>query len=306
MPDALTILKNHSTLLEQELGKLLADEPSAPPKLVEAIRYSLLNGGKRLRPALVLEAYAACIGTRGKGQGASDGPLTPSPSALAAASAIELIHTFSLVHDDLPAMDDDDLRRGKPTSHKVYGEAMAILAGDAMVTMAFELIARQADPKVSPRLIAELAHAAGPAGMIGGQVLDMAGENQSLDLASLQQIHRLKTGALLTTSARLGAIAAVGTEEQIDALGRFGQHLGLAFQIIDDILDVTSTPEQLGKATNKDSKKGKNTYPALLGLEPSRKEAANQLAAAIDSLSSFGPAADRLRTLAKFVVQRQN
>jgi geranylgeranyl diphosphate synthase type II len=217
---------------------------------------------------------------------------------------MELIHTFSLVHDDLPAMDDDDLRRGRPTNHKVFGEAMAILAGDAMTTLAFEIIATDADPDLVGPLVRELAAAAGPCGMIGGQVLDMAGENQNLDLPGLQQIHRMKTGALLTTSCRLGAISARAAEATLASVTEYGRHLGLAFQIVDDILDVTSTPEQLGKATNKDASKGKNTYPTLLGLEQSREEAKRQLKAALDAVIPLGNAASELRTLARFVVER--
>jgi geranylgeranyl diphosphate synthase type II len=243
----------------------------------------------------VLESFAACAG------GAA-----PSKSALSAAAAMELIHTFSLVHDDLPAMDDDDLRRGKPTNHKVFGEAMAILAGDAMMTMAFEMLAADAEPSIAPALVRELAHAAGPAGMIGGQVLDLAGENQALALDQLQQIHRLKTGALLTTSCRMGAIAAGGADAAaLNAMTRFGEHLGLAFQIVDDILDVTSTPQQLGKATNKDASRGKNTYPALLGLEASRAEAERHLDDAVQALSPIGARAEPLRVLCRFVVDRQ-
>ncbi len=233
-------------------------------------------------------------------------PRTPNPaSALAAAAAIELIHTFSLVHDDLPAMDDDDLRRGVPTNHKVFGEAMAILAGDAMVTAAFELIAAEADPRHVPALVRELAWASGPEGMIGGQVLDMDGESRSLGLDALQRVHRMKTGALLTCSCRLGVIAGgAGEGHVLENLSNYGRHLGLAFQIVDDVLDVTSTPEQLGKGTNKDADRGKNTYPRLLGLEASREAARRQLAAALDSLATLGPSASGLQTLAKFVVDR--
>jgi geranylgeranyl diphosphate synthase type II len=218
---------------------------------------------------------------------------------------MELIHTFSLVHDDLPAMDDDDLRRGRPTNHKVFGEAMAILAGDAMVTMAFEVIASDAQHATAAPLIRELAHASGPCGMIGGQVLDMDGENRSLSLHELQRIHRMKTGALLTCSCRLGAIAAGASASQLSAVTEFGRHLGLAFQIMDDVLDVTSTPEQMGKATNKDAGKGKNTYPALLGLEESREEASRQLEAALASITVFGESGQRLALLARFVLERQ-
>ncbi|HEY7091308.1 MAG TPA: farnesyl diphosphate synthase [Tepidisphaeraceae bacterium] len=284
----------------QEVGEYLrrqvlgAISGNAPPTLREAIEYSLMAGGKRLRPTLVLESWRAC-----------GAPSASKESALAAAAAIELIHTFSLVHDDLPAMDDDDLRRGKPTCHKVYGEAMAILAGDAMVTMAFEVLASRAEPKIAPKLIVELAAASGPAGMIGGQVLDIAGENQSLSFDQLQQIHKMKTGALLTTSCRLGALAAGADENRLLCLTIFGRQLGLAFQIIDDILDVTSTPEQLGKATSKDADRGKNTYPALLGLDASRREAARALELALLALEPLGHSAERLRALGRFVVDRK-
>jgi geranylgeranyl pyrophosphate synthase len=262
--------------------------------LLEAIEYSLLAGGKRLRPALVLECGLAV-----NSAAASD------PSVLAAAAAIELIHTFSLVHDDLPAMDNDDLRRGVPTNHKVFGEALAILAGDAMVTMAFEVLARDADPRLVPALVRELASASGPEGMIGGQVLDMEGETRSLPLSELQRVHRLKTGALLTAACRLGVIAAgAGHGPLLTPMTHFGRHLGLAFQIVDDVLDVTSTPEQLGKATSKDADRGKNTYPSLLGLEASQREAAKQLAAALESLDAVGEPGEGLRALARFVVER--
>ena len=293
--DPVKILRRHVAALDQYLTDLLRQQSDAPTRLIEAVEYSLLAGGKRLRPALVLECHRCCA--RGGKNGGS---------AMAAAAAVELIHTFSLVHDDLPAMDDDDLRRGRPTNHKVFGEAMAILTGDAMVTLGIEVIARDADPAVATALIAELARATGPRGMIGGQVLDIASENKSLPLESLQQIHRMKTGALLTASCRMGAIAARAAQEKLDALTKFGEHLGLAFQIVDDILDVTSTPQQLGKATNKDADRGKNTYPAMLGLDASRAQAQQQLDAALDALSVFGTSAAGLIALARYVVSRQS
>ena len=218
---------------------------------------------------------------------------------------MELIHTFSLVHDDLPAMDDDDLRRGRPTNHKVFGDAVAILAGDAMVTMAFEVLAMDAPPELVPPLVRELASAAGPAGMIGGQVIDIDSAHPPADLGALQRLHRMKTGALLTTSCRLGAIAASASGARLSALDRFGRHLGLAFQIVDGLLDETSTAEQLGKATHKDAAKGKVTYPTLIGIDASRREADRNLAAAIEAVSPLGPEADGLRALARFVVERQ-
>ena len=293
-PDALQVLHRHGEAVAQALRALLK-RSEGPPRLLEAVEYSLMAGGKRLRPALVLETYAACAATN-----------EPNASALAAAAAVELIHTFSLVHDDLPAMDDDDLRRGRPTNHKVFGEAMAILAGDAMVAMAFETLAADADPVVAPALVAELARATGPVGMIGGQVLDMEGEGQHLDLGRLQALHVAKTGALITASCRMGAIAARAGAAALDAATEYGRALGLAFQIVDDILDVTSTPEQLGKATAKDAKRGKNTYPSLLGLPASQNEANRQLAAAIGAVAPLGPAAEGLRSLAAFVLERRS
>jgi geranylgeranyl diphosphate synthase type II len=298
--DARSLLRRHGERLHEYFAQIRARHQQAPPRLVEAIQYSLLAGGKRLRPTLVLECCDACLGAAGSRTGAGKA----HASALAAAAAMEFIHTFSLVHDDLPAMDDDDLRRGRPTNHKVFGEAMAILAGDAMVTMAFEIIATDADLAVVGTLVKELAIASGPEGMIGGQVLDIDGEAQSLTLPQLQQVHRMKTGALLTASCRLGAIAAGANESQLSAVTEYGRHLGLAFQIIDDVLDVTSTPEQMGKATNKDAAKGKNTYPVLMGLEASQREAHHQLQLALDTLKNLGPSADGLRNLARFVVER--
>jgi geranylgeranyl diphosphate synthase type II len=292
-PAATDLLRRHGERLHAYFKAILARHTAAPPRLAESIGYSLTAGGKRLRPALVLECCHACSGHEA------------NASALAAAAAMEFVHTFSLVHDDLPAMDDDDLRRGRPTNHKVFGEAMAILAGDAMVTEAFAILATDAEPRFVPALVRELAHASGPEGMIGGQVLDIDGEDQSLTLEQLQQVHRMKTGALLTASCRMGAIAAGAPESHLSAVTDYGRHLGLAFQIVDDILDVTSTPEQMGKATNKDAAKGKNTYPVLMGLEASQREAKLHLDAALDALAPLGSAADGLRHLARFVVERE-
>ena len=294
MADAASeLLKAHADAVAAHLRQVLARQSVAPRRLVEAIEYSLLAGGKRLRPTLVLETFRACGGSDAK-----------RGSAMSAAGAIELIHTFSLVHDDLPAMDDDDLRRGRPTNHKVFGEAMAILAGDAMVTLAFQILASDADPSVAPALLRELASAAGPEGMIGGQVLDIDGERRGLSLDQLRQVHRMKTGALLTAACRMGAVAAGATEQQFASVSEYGRQLGIAFQIVDDVLDVTSTPEQLGKATHKDAGRGKNTYPALLGLEKSRQAAREHLDAALGALKEFDAGADGLRALARFVVER--
>jgi geranylgeranyl pyrophosphate synthase len=292
---AVAILQRDAAELDTFFHQVLAKHRGdAPKKLVDAIEYSLLAGGKRLRPALVMESFRACGGADAR-----------KLSALAAAGAIELIHTFSLVHDDLPAMDDDDLRRGRPTNHKVFGEAMAILAGDAMVTMAFELIANHAELRLVAPLVRELSQGSGPAGMIGGQVLDMDGEGRALALEELRRIHRMKTGALLTGSCRLGAIAAGADDKCLASITEFGRHMGQAFQIIDDVLDVTSTPQQLGKRTQKDAGKGKNTYPVLMGLDESRSEANRHMCAAMDALLALGAGADGLKTLAQFVVNRQ-
>jgi geranylgeranyl pyrophosphate synthase len=290
---ALDILRESGARVETYLREVMARQSLAPQQLRESIEYSLLAGGKRVRPTLVLESAVACAGKANR-------------SSLAAAGAIELIHTFSLVHDDLPAMDDDDLRRGRPTNHKVFGEPMAILAGDAMTTLAFEVIAMEADTAVAAKLIAELARASGPGGMIGGQVLDMEGEQKSLSYEELKRLHGMKTGALLTCACRMGAVSVSASDTQLSALTSFGRYLGLAFQIMDDVLDVTASPEQMGKATGKDAEKGKNTYPALLGLEQSRVEAQRQLGLGLAAIESLSKGAEGLRTLAKFVVDRQN
>ncbi len=295
---AARILSEHGGRVERAMLAACRGWPDAPARLIEAIEYSLMAGGKRLRPALILESARTC--------GAAEKPLRLAESA---AVAMELIHTFSLVHDDLPAMDNDDLRRGRPTNHKVFGEAMAILAGDAMVTMAFEVLTRaverDTDAATAILLVAELAGAAGPRGMIGGQVLDMEGEHRSLSLEELRRLHRMKTGALITCSCRLGAISAGAAEATLEAITAFGRYLGLAFQIVDDLLDVTSSPEQMGKATGKDAGKGKNTYPSLLGLDAAAAQAREQLDAALAALDGLGEAADGLRSLARFVVERR-
>ena len=289
------LLARHGRDLHAHFERIIARYSAAPPKLMEAITYSLYAGGKRMRPALILESCRACGGS-----GES------MRHAMSAAAAMELIHTFSLVHDDLPAMDNDDLRRGRPTNHKVFGEAMAILAGDAMMTIAFEALASDVPAPLANQMVLELARSSGPAGMIGGQVLDMIGESSRLTIDELRHLHRLKTGALLTCSCRLGAIAAGADDDSLSALTAFGQQIGLAFQIVDDILDETSTPEQMGKATHKDAAKGKNTYPQLLGLDASRKAADKALASSIDAIEPLGPAADDLRALARYVVQRKH
>lgn len=291
MSELPTSLGLRATEVETTLSRFLDSLDGVPPRLIEAIGHSLFAGGKRLRPTLVLEWADALGGV--------------NESALAAAGAIELIHTFSLVHDDLPAMDDDDLRRGRPTLHKAFDEATAILAGDAMMTLAFELIASNAEASRVPALVLELASASGPAGMIGGQVLDLSAEGKTLPLTDLQELHAKKTGALLRSACRLGAIAVGADEPALRLATIYGTHLGLAFQIVDDILDVTATPEQLGKATNKDVTAGKNTYPQLLGLDESRRLARQELHDALAALDSLGPRGETLAAIARFVVERE-
>jgi geranylgeranyl diphosphate synthase type II len=256
------------------------------------MRYSIFAGGKRLRPVLTLAAAEACGGALER--------------AMPAACAVECIHTYSLIHDDLPCMDDDDLRRGRPTSHKVYGEGIAVLAGDALLTVAFEILAKAEPTSRYPThaLISELAHASGSKWLIGGQVADLEGEGKKISGAELKYIHCCKTAALLTASIRLGAMSANATPGRLDALTDFGQALGLAFQIIDDILDVTQTTEKLGKTAGKDVEATKATYPSVFGIERSRKEAHRLTTAAGDALKPFGAKGETLRALAGYLLAR--
>jgi geranylgeranyl diphosphate synthase type II len=293
MSDAIQLLSDAARHVESALQAAFDARAGIPDRLAQAMRHSLLAGGKRLRPTLVIEWFRA--------SGAGD----PDRVALSAACAIEMIHTFSLIHDDLPAMDNDDFRRGRPTCHKAFDEATAVLAGDALTTLAFEIIADSAPPEIAVRLILDLACATGPQGMIGGQMLDIQSEGRSLPIDALREIHAGKTGALIRSACRMGAIAGRGTEDLVTRADSFGRHLGLAFQIVDDILDVTATPEQLGKGTNKDAGAGKNTYPALLGLDESRRLADAELDAALACLQGL-PGEDRLSALARFVVTRNH
>ena len=264
-----------------------------PSSIHRAMRYSLFAGGKRIRPILAIAAARAV----------SDQPFGIEH----AASTLELVHTYSLVHDDLPALDNDDLRRGRPTCHKVFGDAMAILAGDALLTLSFEVLSRlphiTADRKI--RLVEELARAAGTVGgMIGGQVNDIEGERKQPTALLLDSIHRAKTGALLRASVRMGAIYAGADDAELNALSRYGEHIGLAFQIIDDVLDVEESSEVLGKTAGKDQAQQKITFPAVYGLDRSRDMAEQERQAAHDVLRIFGRRADRLRQIADFIVQR--
>lgn len=288
-------LKEQSQLVDRYLDQYTA-VTGVPEQLLESMRYSLLGGGKRLRPVLVIAA-ASLFGVE-------------SRRVMPAACALELIHTYSLVHDDLPCMDDDDLRRGRPTNHKVYGDAVATLAGDALLTMAFELIARQAeDSSIHPaqvvRVVREVAVAAGAVGMVGGQVEDLAWEGREAPAAQLQQIHALKTGALFRASLRAGAILSGATDEQLACLDRYAHHFGLAFQIQDDVLDVIGDAVKTGKGVGRDSKHQKSTYVSHYGLAGAQDRARAEVAAAQQALAGFGERAQVLVELAQFVVDRE-
>ncbi len=283
-------LAEQTRLVDAELDRLVPPESEPPETIHKAMRYSLFAGGKRIRPVLCLEAARTVAGDEVEG-------------IRAVACTLELIHTYSLIHDDLPALDNDDLRRGRPTSHKVFGEAMAILAGDSLLTFAFDVLGRYG----TARLVHELASASGTVrGMIAGQVHDIEGENAPPTAELLDRIHRAKTGALLKCSLRMGAIHAGATEAQLDALSRYGEHIGLAFQIVDDILDVTMTSAQLGKTAGKDAAQHKITFPAVYGLDRSREMAEEQRRAAHQALEMFGDRAVRLHELADLIVDRNS
>jgi geranylgeranyl diphosphate synthase type II len=258
------------------------------------MRYSLMAGGKRLRPILAMWSAEACGGS--------------GDQAMPVAVALEMIHTYSLIHDDLPAMDDDDLRRGMPTCHKAYDEATAILAGDGLLTLAFEVVAREQKPlDVVGECVQILADAAGPCGMVAGQMADLAAEDRTdANLEELEAIHRRKTGALLCAALRLGATVAKATDEQKDALERYGWAVGLAFQVVDDLLDATGDEAKMGKRVGKDSGLGKWTYPGLIGVESSRAHARTLADSAISALNIFDERADRLRALAHQIVERDH
>jgi geranylgeranyl diphosphate synthase type II len=274
------------------LDKFLPSEKTKPATLHKAMRYSLFAGGKRTRPAVLLAAAAACGGTE--------------KAAMPLACAVECIHTYSLIHDDLPAMDNDDYRRGKLTNHKVFGEGIAVLAGDALLTQAFEIAAHAKSwPRYSHQdLILEIAKASGSLQLVGGQVADLEGENKKLTVAELRYIHERKTSALLCCSVRLGGMSANCTPAQLQALTSFGYNVGLAFQVIDDILDVTQTSEQLGKTAGKDVAVQKATYPAIVGLEKSRKIATQLTNKAFAALKIFQGKGVALEALAEFLLKR--
>ena len=288
--------------VEEALDRYLPEEElvsgsGTPARLASAMRYSVLGGGKRLRPVLCLMAVEACDGER--------------MSAMGAACALELIHTYSLIHDDLPAMDDDDLRRGRATCHKAFDEATAILAGDGLLTLAFELVAREVSPPAAAlRCVRILAEAAGPSGMVGGQMADLQAEEQALDrgnqgsLVELEAIHRRKTGALLRAPLVMGAVLGGAPQAEEDALDRYGRAVGLAFQIIDDLLDVQGDETKLGKRVGKDTELGKWTYPRFLGVDGSRRRAQQLADEAVSAIAPLGARGHRLRELALALLER--
>lgn len=295
--DIRSYLAKKKELVDKALEALVPPAKTFPPAVFEAMRYSLFAGGKRVRPILAVAA-AEALGAKAAG-------------LLPAAGALELIHTYSLVHDDLPAMDDDDLRRGRPTCHKVYGEAIAILAGDGLLTLAFEALSdpRRLKAIPAPRLLAiirEIATASGVFGMVGGQVVDIQSEGREMDLPTLEYIHTHKTGALIRASVRVGALYAGAGERQFAALSRYGELVGLAFQIADDILDLTGKEEEIGKDVGSDLEKGKMTFPGFFGLEESRRRAVEVVDKAVVVLKGFDKKADPLRDLAKFIINRVN
>jgi geranylgeranyl diphosphate synthase type II len=290
-------LEQKRVAVDRFLDEVAPPAATPPTTLHESMRYSLMAGGKRVRPILTIAAAEALDQT--------------PPGLMAVACSLELIHTYSLIHDDLPSMDNDDFRRGKPTNHKVYGEAMAILAGDALLTMAFDLISRPDlmkgfEPVRQVRIIQELAFGSGNMGMVGGQVFDIQAENKDIDLPTLQNIHKHKTGMLIRAAVRMGAIASGANDRQLDDMTGYAEDIGLAFQIADDVLNVTGTREELGKNPNTDAERGKKTYPTFYGTEGASKLADDCVARAISRLDSFGPSADALRGIARYITARKN
>jgi geranylgeranyl diphosphate synthase type II len=291
--DLKTYLSARAAEVDAAMDVFLPKAKERPATIHAAMRYSVFAGGKRLRPLLCLAAAEACGGE--------------IANALAPACAVELMHTYSLVHDDLPAMDDDDLRRGRLTCHKVYGEGMAVLCGDALLTEAFIVLTQTPSNKrySTHQFISELAEAGGSRKLIGGQVMDLEGEGKALTKRDLIRIHEAKTAALLTTSLRLGGMTANATPAMLEALSKFGYNLGLAFQVIDDILDVTQSTEVLGKTAGKDKAVNKATYPSVIGLEASKKEAAKLTKAAMKALKPLGKKAMRLEEIALYLLKRE-
>ena len=288
------ILEQGRTTADGALERLLPAADQHPTSIHQAMRHSVFAGGKRLRPILCMEAGKMTAGKM-------------PPGIEEVGAALEMLHTYSLIHDDLPALDNDDLRRGRPTCHKAFGEAVAILAGDALQTQAYEVLAQlQCPAEARVAIIREIARGTGTIdGMIGGQVVDLEAEHKKPDLATLEYIHRSKTAALITASVVSGGMYASATDSQLARLRCYGQSIGLAFQIVDDVLDVTQTSEQLGKTAGKDTAAEKATYPALFGIEESLKRADALVERACAELNEFGPAASTLKELARFLVERK-
>ena len=290
-------LAERRRIVDAALDRALPAETVWPATIHRAMRYSLFAGGKRIRPILVLAS--------GEAVGA------PHDDLLPLACAVEMIHTYSLIHDDLPAMDDDDLRRGKPTSHKVFGEAMAILAGDALLTRAFHVMAEGTEAMSEPQIrrraaaVAILGEACGTAGLIGGQVQDLEAEGKAVEPAVLERLHRAKTGALLSACVRGGAVLGGGTTADLGCLGRYASAIGLAFQVVDDVLDATEGAERLGKTAGKDSAAGKATYVSVHGIDRARAMAEDLLAEALGAIASLGPRAELLAGIARLIVTRR-
>lgn len=289
-------LSDKKQLVDNALVAYLDQNPVYPPTILKAMRYSLDAGGKRIRPVLMFAAAEAVA--------CPSDPLTKA--VLPFACAMEMIHTFSLIHDDLPCMDDDDLRRGVPTNHKVFGEAVAVLAGDGLLVEAFRIMA-SCYPKMSGQMevMADIATATGARGMVGGQVIDLESEDKRITVDELEHLHKLKTGALLVTSVVSGVKLCGGSREQIAAATRYGECIGLAFQIADDLLDVEGTTEELGKPAGSDIENKKSTFPALLGREESRQRAQQLMINAIASLEIFQPRHEILLQLARYIVERK-
>ena len=296
--DLKVYLKEKIALVDAALEQYLPREEERPQSIHKAMRYSIFAGGKRVRPVLMLAACEAVGGRIDK--------------AMPAACAMEMIHTYSLIHDDLPAMDDDDFRRGRPTNHKVFGEAIAILAGDGLLTEAFKLMsdprfAGGIDPAARLRVIHEIATSAGTYGMVGGQVVDMESEGKpDMDLPTVQYIHTHKTGALIKASVVAGALLGGADQQQLAAILRYGEAAGLAFQIADDILDIEGTTEEIGKDAGSDEARGKATYPAVMGLAAAKQEAQAMMDEAMLALEPLGAAAEPLREIARYIVERKN
>jgi len=291
------IIEQGRAVCDAALERLLPPATEHPTSIHQAMRHSVFAGGKRLRPVLCMEAGRLIVNRSAE-----------LPSGIEElGAALEMLHTYSLVHDDLPALDNDDLRRGRPTCHKVFGEAIAILAGDALQTTAYEVLSGlRCPPKSTVRIIGEIARGTGTVGgMIGGQVVDLEAEHQKPNLDTLEYIHRSKTAALITASVVSGGLYAGGADEAISSLRLFAQSIGLAFQIVDDVLDITLTSEQLGKTAGKDITAEKATYPALFGNEESLRKADELVSKALRALESFGSRADGLKSLARYLVDRQ-